>query len=223
MLVERIATYGRMIKFSHSVFALPFAFSGAGAGFARGGRQPGPDRVDRGGDGRRKERRDGVQPAGGPRRGRGESQNRGARTAPWPDLARRRTRVGRRYLPRRLVLAAWRTEPAVFRAIAGGPGNCLLLFVRQTVYVGHAVFSRVRIVGSAHRRLDRDYRTSWTPRSCCWPEAVLLAWVSGFDIIYACQDVAFDREARDLFDPATLRCASWAGHRAGLCTRFRFF
>ena len=29
MLVERIVTYGRMIKFSHSVFALPFAFSGA--------------------------------------------------------------------------------------------------------------------------------------------------------------------------------------------------
>lgn len=28
-LLARVATYGRMIKFSHSVFALPFAFSGA--------------------------------------------------------------------------------------------------------------------------------------------------------------------------------------------------
>ena len=28
-LAERILTYGRMIKFSHSIFALPFAFSGA--------------------------------------------------------------------------------------------------------------------------------------------------------------------------------------------------
>lgn len=27
--LQAIAVYGRMIKFSHSVFALPFAFSGA--------------------------------------------------------------------------------------------------------------------------------------------------------------------------------------------------
>ena len=28
-MLGRIVTYGRMIRFSHSVFALPFAFSGA--------------------------------------------------------------------------------------------------------------------------------------------------------------------------------------------------
>ena len=32
MLVERIVTYGRMIKFSHSVFALPFCVQRRGAG-----------------------------------------------------------------------------------------------------------------------------------------------------------------------------------------------
>ncbi|MFT5088392.1 MAG: 4-hydroxybenzoate polyprenyltransferase [Candidatus Latescibacterota bacterium] len=36
-LFETVSTYGRMIRFSHSVFALPFAFSGAALAAAQGG------------------------------------------------------------------------------------------------------------------------------------------------------------------------------------------
>jgi 4-hydroxybenzoate polyprenyltransferase len=40
-LLTAVLTYGRMIKFSHSVFALPFALSGAALAATRGGVRPG--------------------------------------------------------------------------------------------------------------------------------------------------------------------------------------
>ena len=49
--LQAIAVYGRMIKFSHSVFALPFAFSGALLAATAHGHYPGSDRLDCAGDG----------------------------------------------------------------------------------------------------------------------------------------------------------------------------
>jgi len=39
-LFEAVATYGRMIRFSHSIFALPFAFSGAALAASKNGISP---------------------------------------------------------------------------------------------------------------------------------------------------------------------------------------
>ena len=40
-LLHAVAAYGRMIRFSHSVFALPFALSGAALAAAQAGITPG--------------------------------------------------------------------------------------------------------------------------------------------------------------------------------------
>ena len=58
--LQAIAVYGRMIKFSHSVFALPFAFSGALLAATVHWHHPRPDRLDCVGDGGGAQRGDGL-------------------------------------------------------------------------------------------------------------------------------------------------------------------
>ena len=58
--LQAIAVYGRMIKFSHSVFALPFAFSGALLAAMHAGITSRSDRLDCAGDGGGAQRGDGF-------------------------------------------------------------------------------------------------------------------------------------------------------------------
>ena len=45
------------------------------------------------------------------------------------------------------------------------------------------------------------------PRKSWWLAAAVLTWVAGFDLIYACQDEGFDREA-ELLARADIRLVS---------------
>ena len=111
-----------MIKFSHSIFALPFALASfvlATGGPAAAG---GTLLLVAGGDGRRAQRGHGLQPPGRPAPRRAEPAH-GRRELPRGALSR--AQVWAFVLSRRplLVLAGGHAEPAVPRAVAGGPGR----------------------------------------------------------------------------------------------------
>ncbi|MDE2997477.1 MAG: putative 4-hydroxybenzoate polyprenyltransferase [Gemmatimonadota bacterium] len=190
MLVERIVTYGRMIKFSHSVFALPFAFSGAALAAlefdvsptqvfwiavamvgARSAAMGFNRLVDRDTD------------AANPRTA--------ARELPSGRISPGAVRGLIAISSAALILAAWKLNPLCF---ALSPvALCIVFFYSYTkrftwttqFFLGLAlsvapIGAWIAITGS----LD--------PEILLLASAVL-AWVSGFDIIYACQDLAFDR------------------------------
>ena len=81
---------------------------------------------------------------------------------------------------------------AVFRAVAGGARDRVLVLARQAVHDLHPAVSRTGDGGCAGRRMAR------LPAAASGVEPWLLAmaigtWVGGFDVLYACQDLAFDR------------------------------
>ena len=90
---SRLRTYASFVRFSHSVFALPFALVGALAGGAHGGIRVAPRDLDRRLHGGRAQRRDGIQPAGRRALRRAESAHRIARAAGRPHDARREARL----------------------------------------------------------------------------------------------------------------------------------
>lgn len=190
MLVERIVTYGRMIKFSHSVFALPFAFSGAALAAlavdislihvfwiavamvgARSAAMGFNRLVDRDVD------------AVNPRTA--------ARELPRGLISPGTVRVLIAISSAALVLAAWRLNPLCFALSPVALG--IVFFYSYTkrftwatqFFLGLAlsvapIGAWIAITG----RLDAEILLL---------AGAVLAWVSGFDIIYACQDLAFDR------------------------------
>jgi 4-hydroxybenzoate polyprenyltransferase len=190
MLVERIVTYGRMIKFSHSVFALPFAFSGAALAAlavdislihvfwiavamvgARSAAMGFNRLVDRDVD------------AANPRTA--------ARELPRGLISPGTVRVLIAISSAALVLAAWRLNPLCFALSPVALG--IVFFYSYTkrftwatqFFLGLAlsvapIGAWIAITG----RLDAEILLL---------AGAVLAWVSGFDIIYACQDLAFDR------------------------------
>lgn len=191
MVVERIVTYGRMIKFSHSVFALPFAFSGAALAApefdisvdqvfwiavamvgARSAAMGFNRLVDRDMD------------AANPRTA--------SRELPKGLISPAAVRALIAISSAALILAAWQLNPLCFALSPVALG--IVFFYSYTkrftwttqFFLGLAlsvapVGAWIAITGN----LD--------PRILLLAGAVL-AWVSGFDIIYACQDVAFDRD-----------------------------
>ncbi len=86
MIWKRLRLTLEMIKFEHSVFALPFALTGALLAFREGGYGTAgivaETALDRGGDGGRALRRHGVQPAGGCRDRRAQSAHQDAAICP---------------------------------------------------------------------------------------------------------------------------------------------
>ena len=190
MLVERIVTYGRMIKFSHSVFALPFAFSGAALAAlavdislvqvfwiavamvgARSAAMGFNRLVDRDVD------------AANPRTA--------ARELPRGLISPGAVRVLIAISSAALVLAAWQLNPLCFALSPVALGIVFLYsytkrFTWATqLFLGLAlsvapIGAWIAITG----RLDAEILLL---------AGAVLAWVSGFDIIYASQDVAFDR------------------------------
>ena len=190
MLVERIATYGRMIKFSHSVFALPFAFSGAALAALQAEVRPvqvfwiavamvgarsaamGFNRlVDR------------EMDAANPRTA--------ARELPLGRISPSAVRVLVAISSAALILAAWRLNPLCF---ALSPVALGIVFFYS--YTKRFTWATQFFLGLA---LSVAPIGAWIAiAGSLDPEILLLggavlAWVSGFDIIYACQDVEFDR------------------------------
>ena len=188
-LVERILTYGRMIRFSHSIFALPFALSGAALAAVRTGiatRQVfwivvamvgarsaamGFNRlVDR--------KIDAANP-----RTAGRELPRGA-------ISAGAVRVFILLSSAVLILAAYQLNTLCFALSPVALG--IVFFYSYTkrftwatqIFLGLSlavapIGAWIAVTGRLH------------------PEILLLggavlAWVAGFDAIYACQDVAFD-------------------------------
>ncbi len=190
MLVERIVTYGRMIKFSHSVFALPFAFSGAALAAlevdvsldqvfwiavamvgARSAAMGFNRLVDRDMD------------AANPRTA--------ARELPRGRISPGAVRALIAVSSAALILAAWRLNPL---CLALSPVALGVVFFYS--YTKRFTWTTQIFLGLA---LSIAPIGAWIAITGSPDPAILLlagavlAWVSGFDIIYACQDVAFDR------------------------------
>ncbi|MEI9811372.1 MAG: UbiA family prenyltransferase [Acidobacteriota bacterium] len=185
-----------MIKFEHSIFALPFALTGAllawrQANFPRQG-TPHETSLHRHRHGRRPLRRDGVQPS--PRR---------RHRCPQPPHQIR-------HLPAGLLSAkfAWgfiALWTLIFLAASAALNSlCLKLAPLALAIVMFYSYTK-RFTHFAHLVLGPLARhcpaAAWIamqgsldPR-ILWLTAAVTLWTAGFDIIYSCQDHAFDVES----------------------------
>jgi len=202
----RVALYGRMIKFSHSIFALPFALASAALAGQQGFRwgqigwilvamvgarsaAMGFNRLaDQAIDARNPRTADRELPAG--------------------RLSRREVWVFVLLSAAGLILAAWRLNPL-----------CLALSpLALLIVLGYSYTKRFTPLSHLFLGLGLALAPvgAWLAirGSFGLPALVLggavLAWVAGFDTIYACQDVEFDRRERLQSLPA------WLGVRAAL-------
>ncbi len=191
-----------MIKFEHSVFALPFALTGALAGdsFRHVGFIScvvflGENSLDCFGDGGGALGRHGVQPPGGCRYRRAQSAH--AHAAPAGRTAGAGIRLG-------FVIVS----SAVF-VFAAGELNPLCLHLAPLALAIVFVYSFTkRFTAFSHLVLGFSLgiapaaawiamRGSLDPR-ILWLTAAVTFWTAGFDIIYSCQDYEFD-QAEELF------------------------
>ena len=189
--MNRLATYLSFIRFSHSVFALPFALTGALLAWqqapfawrqilwvivamvsARSAAMGFNRLVDA--------RIDALNP------------RTAMREIPRGALRARDATIFVIVSSLVFVFASFQLNRAVRMAVAGRAGDRVLVFARQALHLVHAGVSRPRHGGGAGRRLARGRR----PRRRSEPWLLGLAiglWVGGFDILYACQDLEFDR------------------------------
>jgi 4-hydroxybenzoate polyprenyltransferase len=190
-ILRRVATFGRAIKFSHSLFALPFALSSAAIA-ARAGSRP-------------------MQwlwillAMVGAR-----SAAMGLNRLVDHDLDARNPRTSARELPRGAlsrrdvwILVALAT--GVFVLAAGMLNRvCLALSpVALTIIFGYSYTKRFTSLSHLILGLALGVAPvgAWLAirGALALPPllmaAAVVTWVAGFDIIYACQDVSFDRAA----------------------------
>jgi 4-hydroxybenzoate polyprenyltransferase len=194
-VVATVRTWGRMVKFSHSVFALPFALTGAALAAARDGiawRQVawivvamiaarnaamGFNRLA-----------DHSIDARNPRTA-GRELPRGAlsRGAVWAFTGA---------LAALFVVASFRLNP-----LCGALSPLALLIVsfysltKRFTWASHVVLGLSLAIAPVGGWLAIAGRFAPVP---LWLAAAVVFWVAGFDTIYACQDAAFDR-AEGLF------------------------
>jgi 4-hydroxybenzoate polyprenyltransferase len=189
-IVNRVITFGRMIKFSHSIFALPFAL----AAFALAAR------------------RDGFEPlkllwvivAMVGARSAAMGFNR------WldADIDARNPRTAKREIPAgqlskaqvmafivvssvALVLAAWRLNPLCFVL---SPIALAIVFgyswTKRFTMLSHFVLGLSLAIAPVGAWIAVRGQFEVTPIPI---GIAVLFWVGGFDILYSCQDVDFDR------------------------------
>lgn len=190
-VLARAGVYGRMIKFSHSVFALPFALTAAALAAAEGVslRQIGWIVVAM----------VGARSAamGFNRLADHEIDARNPRTAgrELPMGALRRAEVwGFVALSAgALVLAAWRLNPLCLRL---SPLALAIVFgysyAKRFTPLSHLLLGLSLGIAPVGAWLAIRGRFDAAPVVLALG---VMAWVAGFDIIYACQDVDFDRQA----------------------------
>ncbi len=189
-VVQTAATWGRMVKLSHSVFALPFALSGAALAAARYGLTPRQVMW--------------ILVAMLAARNAAMGFNRLADHA----IDARNPRTANRELPRGVLSrgAVWAFTvvlTAIFVLAAFQLNTtCGLLapvalavifgysFTKRFTWASHLVLGLSLAIAPAGGWLAIAGRLDIEP---VLMSAAVLMWVAGFDVIYACQDVEFDR------------------------------
>lgn len=191
-LFERVATYGRMIKFSHSVFALPFALASAALAAREGGATA-------------------VQLAwivvamvgarsaamGFNRLADQEIDARNPRTAgrelPAGQLRRGEVWAFVLVSAGALVLAAAMLNPLCLKL---SPLALAIVFgysyAKRFTALAHLVLGLALAIAPVGAWLALRGEFAGPPIVIA---VAVLFWVAGFDTIYACQDAAFDRQA----------------------------
>ena len=190
-LVGTVRTWGRMVKFSHSLFAIPFAFAGATLAAAEHG-------ITR------------AQVAwivlamvGARNAAMGFHRLADER------IDARNPRTADRELPRRRVsrAAVWVLTLALTALFALAtyrlgllpllPVALLIVFgysyTKRFTWASHFVLGLALAMAPVGGWLAVGGTVSWTVVALA---AAVLLWVAGFDVIYACQDVEFDRRER---------------------------
>ena len=188
-LVDRALVYGRMIKFSHSVFALPFAL--ASAAMAAGGRVPWPELPW-------------IVVAMIGARSAAMGFNRLADQA----IDARNPRTAARELPRGALSRreVWLFVSLSALALVGAAAMlnplCLMLspvallvvmgysYTKRFTSLSHLVLGLALAIAPVGAWLAVRGRFEAAPVLLA---LAVLAWVAGFDTIYSCQDVEFDR------------------------------
>lgn len=189
-LAGRVATFGRMIKFSHSVFALPFALAAFVLAARRGGFEPAKLWW--------------VMVAMVAARSAAMGFNR------WldADIDARNPRTEKREIPAgalsrsqvllfviassiALVFAAYRLNPLCF---ALSPVALAIVlgysYTKRFTMLSHAVLGLALAIAPVGAWLAVRGQFEITPVPI---GLAVLFWVGGFDILYSCQDVDFDR------------------------------
>ena len=190
-LIDRAVAYGRMVKLSHSVFALPFAL--ASAVLAGGGTVPGRTLLW-------------IVVAMVGARSAAMGFNRLADQA----IDARNPRTASRELPRGVLSRAsvwvFVVLSAAMLVVAAAMLNplCLALspvalaivfgysYTKRFTSLSHVVLGLALAIAPVGAWLAVRGRFDGTPLVL---GLGVLAWVAGFDTIYSCQDAAFDRSA----------------------------
>ena len=210
-----------MIKFEHSVFALPFALVGALLG--RSGRRcvadVAADPMDHRRNGGCTLRRDDHEPyrrhrVRPPESSHGQSRAAERRAFGWFCLV-----AFTMACSTLLVVAAWQLNPLALRL--SPVALAILFFYSYTKrFTAWSHFVLGFCLGMSPAAAWIAIRGSLDPRMLILCAAVTL-WVGGFDVLYACQDVEFDKTAGLVFDSEKVwHCASAAhcardAHRHG--------
>ena len=194
MFLKRLRLTLEMIKFEHSVFALPFALTGALLAVARERfrrpRHAGQSVLDRRRHGGRTLRRHGVQP---PRRREIDAPEPANEDPPHPGrTANPNLLHGASQSPPALLFlfAAWELNPLCFRLAPIALAVVLFYsFTKRFTHLSHIVLGFA--LGIAPAAAWIAVRGSLDPR-ILWLTAAVTFWTAGFDIIYSCQDYEFD-------------------------------
>jgi 4-hydroxybenzoate polyprenyltransferase len=189
--VEAVRTWGRMVKFSHSIFALPFALTGAAIAAARYGASW--------------KQVVWVVVAMGAARNAAMGFNRLADHA----IDAKNPRTAGRELPRGALArgAVWAFTIALaalfvvaafqLNALCGALSPLALAIVfaysytKRITWASHIVLGLSLAIAPMGGWLAVAGRFAWTPGLL---SLAVCFWVAGFDTIYACQDAAFDRQ-----------------------------
>jgi 4-hydroxybenzoate polyprenyltransferase len=199
----RVITYGRMIKFSHSVFALPFALASAALAAREGFRWSQLGWI--------------VVAMVGAR-----SAAMGFNRLADHEIDARNPRTAGRELPRGVLrrgevwaFVALSAAALVLAAAMLNPLCLLLSPVALAIVFGYSYTKRFTALSHLVLGLGLALAPvgAWLAIRGAFAAAPLvlglavLCWVAGFDTIYACQDVAFDRASGLLSLPARLGVA----------------
>ena len=189
-MMARMRTYLSFVRFSHSVFALPFALTGAllasrrhavtlaQAGWiivcmvtARSAAMGFNRLVDARFD--------------------AENPRTAAREIPGGAHVHEGSRGLRAGDVGRVCRGGVAAEPDVPVAIAGGAGLHLLVLAGEALHLGHAVFLGLAMaIAPVGGWLAAGGGRGWEP----WLLGLAIGlWVGGFDVLYACQDLEVDR------------------------------
>ncbi len=122
-----------------------------------------------------------------------------------------------------LVCAAWRLNPLAFKlspvALAVIMGYS---FTKRFTALSHLWLGLALSISPVGAWIAIKGQFDWTPIILC---CVVLLWTAGFDIIYACQDVNFDRKHRLHSIPARIgiRWALWVSSAMHVVAVFLLF